>query len=49
MRTKRRYGSRESYALIVSEDDSVNIDSERDFLLAEIAYRKKARKARLMQ
>jgi CMP-N,N'-diacetyllegionaminic acid synthase len=36
MATKSRYGSKESYALIIPEDESVNIDNAHDFALAEL-------------
>ena len=35
MRTRARYGSKESYALVIPDEESVNVDSELDFALAE--------------
>ncbi len=41
MTTKTRYGSKESYALVVPEEESINIDNEFDFALAEIIIEKR--------
>jgi CMP-N-acetylneuraminic acid synthetase len=35
MQTKARYGSRESYALVIPDSESVNVDNELDFISAE--------------
>ncbi|BBD09580.1 cytidylyltransferase domain-containing protein [Desulfovibrio ferrophilus] len=36
METKARYGSQESYALVIPDDESINVDTELDFAVAEI-------------
>ena len=42
MRTKHRYGSAHSLALVVDENESANIDSKADFYLAEAMLRERA-------
>lgn len=41
METKARYGSMESYALIVPDEESVNVDNLLDFKLAEMLIQEK--------
>jgi CMP-N-acetylneuraminic acid synthetase len=41
MRTKARYGSVNSYAHVIPEAESINIDDELDFELAEITIKKR--------
>lgn len=41
MVTGTRYGSHESYALVIPDDESVNIDNEIDFMVAEQLMKRK--------
>lgn len=41
MKTKTRYGSEDSYAFIIPETESINIDNEIDFALAEIIIKER--------
>jgi CMP-N-acetylneuraminic acid synthetase len=41
IQTRARYGSNESYALVIPDDESINVDNELDFALAEILIKQK--------